>query len=135
VQHRRTAALATASALVLLMLFALVTGCSSEDTSLPDPTGPKVPDRAPDIRGVVVNTTRTAGQIAMLVEGDPEGGTTYDRASVTVTGSTKVLHRDGTSATLANVPDGARIEVWFTGPVAESYPVQATADVILILGG
>jgi len=28
---------------------------------------------------------------------------------------------------------GARVRVWFTGPVAESFPVQATAGTVLIL--
>jgi hypothetical protein len=28
---------------------------------------------------------------------------------------------------------GQRVAVWFTGPVAESYPVQATAGAIEIL--
>ncbi len=30
-------------------------------------------------------------------------------------------------------PQGRGVDVWFSGPVAESYPVQATAGVVQIL--
>jgi hypothetical protein len=59
---------------------------------------------------------------------------TCDRASVTITGATRVFAviegQDPVPVDYLALRVGGQVEVWFTGPVAESYPVQATADVV-----
>ena len=73
----------------------------------------------------------------MDVKGDPAGGGAYDAAAVTITKDTAFFRRvDGElQPTRVDLPqlEGATVEVWFTGPVAESYPVQATAGAVAIL--
>ena len=57
-------------------------------------------------------------------------------ASVTVPSDIAILREDGAGGwTLGSFDDltqGAKVQVWFDGPVAESYPVQATAGSIVI---
>jgi hypothetical protein len=55
-----------------------------------------------------------------------------DRASVRLHAGTRVLHASGASATQADLQVGRQVRAWFDGPVMESYPVQATAGVVVI---
>lgn len=111
--------------LVAALVLAL-TACST--------AGPPTED--PSIRGVVSTVDLNAGGTgSILVEGALEDDTSYDRASVGITSSTRVFADDGTRAQAGDIAVGSRVEVWFTGPVAESYPVQATASDVRILGG
>jgi hypothetical protein len=74
---------------------------------------------------------------AILVEGPQTGEARYDKASVTITKDTRLFAQvDGHVAEVhPAITDlrGKRVEVGFIGPVAESYPVQATAAWITIL--
>ncbi len=70
----------------------------------------------------------------LLVEGVREADTTYARAAVRVTAATRLF--EGASrrpATIEALTAGQRVEVWFTGPVAESEPVQAVAEEVVII--
>jgi beta-N-acetylhexosaminidase len=100
------------------------------------------PEKA-DIRGSFTNVSasdddaKKKGFLCTLrVEGTKEKTTTYDKASVKITGKTKILKQDGRERKEAKVEDirkGCKVQIDFTGPVAESYPVQATAGTIVIL--
>jgi hypothetical protein len=64
-----------------------------------------------------------------------EGRGAYDAASVTVDEASAVLRRTDAGyeeAALADLRPGDLAEVWFDGPVAESYPVQARAGTLVI---
>jgi hypothetical protein len=64
---------------------------------------------------------------------DPKGGALA--ANVRVPSDAKILRKTGDSYEQVGVDqltDGATVQVWFEGPVAESYPVQATAGTIVI---
>jgi hypothetical protein len=77
-----------------------------------------------------------AGSVTLLVVADPDVPSAYDRASVRVTATTAVwasAGEGGTAPSVADLAKGQRVAVWFTGPVAESYPVQATAGDVEIL--
>ena len=69
---------------------------------------------------------------AIRVEENPAESSGSDKASVRVADGTHVLRRDGTIVGAAELRVGQRVKVWFTGPVFESYPLQATASVIVI---
>ena len=72
----------------------------------------------------------------MEIEGAQEADTRYDKASIRITDKTKFfLVNDGkrTPTSFADLKPGQKVEVNFTGPVAESYPVQATAGEVMIL--
>jgi hypothetical protein len=103
-----------------------------------DPAKDKV-----DVRGTITRVTPVdeAGQKAgrlgvILVEGVKDATTEHDKASVRVTNKTrieKLAGKERKPAKFADLKKGVRVQARFTGPVAESYPVQATAGEILIL--
>jgi len=119
----RTRVLATV--LALSMTLAL-TGC------LPGP-----PDEPPSIRGTITTVTLGSdGLGSILVEGPIANGTTFDKASVRVIEDTEILLKgaDGWGRfAFDGLAEGDTVEVWFTGPVAESYPVQATAGTLVLI--
>jgi hypothetical protein len=88
------------------------------------------------IRGVVKDIVQGKDGITMLVEGKLEQDTSFDKASVTVNMSSKVL-RDETPMTsqfaFLEIKKGDTVEVTFNGPVAESYPVQGVAATVRIV--
>ncbi len=98
-----------------------------------------------DIRGSIKKVTPTPkasekGALlgSLLIEGPKDAGTSHDKASVRVTAATKIYKGAGGArkpAMFSDLKEGLTVEATFTGPVAESYPVQATAGEIVILPG
>jgi beta-N-acetylhexosaminidase len=96
-----------------------------------------------DIRGTVTSATaaneeqKKAGLLGSLrIEGKKEATTQYDKAVVRVTAKTKIERVKGkgrVAAAFAELKKGTKVQAVFTGPVAESDPVQAAAKEILIL--
>jgi hypothetical protein len=71
----------------------------------------------------------------LLVEGKKDKDTEYDKATVKVTKATKIYKEVGGELREASFDDlkgGVKVEIWFRGPVAESFPVMATAGKIVI---
>ena len=115
----------------LLILTALV-GCDKINRY--DPIQP-APSKA-DIRGAITSLEGVSGPKTigvMLVEGKIEKDTEYDRAYVSATASTDIMEANGTELNWSDLKEGDRVEAQFIGPVAESYPVQATAKTIVRL--
>ena len=69
----------------------------------------------------------------LLVVADPVSGSSVDRAMVSVTPGTTVWTPQGRPAGLSDLAQGELVAVWFDGPVAETYPVQAQAGAIRIV--
>ncbi|MDZ4717141.1 MAG: hypothetical protein SH847_01625 [Roseiflexaceae bacterium] len=94
---------------------------------------------APCWRGTITQVNQAiTGDIlgSLLVEGKLETDTHYDRASITITKQTVVLEQQGQnrrSITFADLQKGQLVQVGFIGAVAETYPVQAQADEVVIL--
>jgi hypothetical protein len=115
----------------ILLAVALVWLAGCDDTE----TGPP----GPDIRGVVTSLARQGQGSAvgtLRVEGPRMDDTRYAKALITVTPETKVFQRLPAGkgpVPFSEVRLGDKVEVRFTGPVAQSYPVQATAGEILIV--
>ncbi|WP_287155676.1 DUF3221 domain-containing protein [Candidatus Solincola tengchongensis] len=109
----------------------------------PSGDGDGKPPSSPDIRGYVTQVAvpmppppgasdTMVGKV--LVEGELEEDTRYDRAWVTVMPETRIYRvSDGSGVYFNDLEKGVKVEVFFTGPVMESYPVQATASEIRIL--
>ena len=55
-----------------------------------------------------------------------------DRASVRWHSGTRIVHASGATASAADLQVGRHVRAWFDGPVAESYPVQASAGTIVV---
>jgi hypothetical protein len=91
------------------------------------------------IRGNITKVTAVGNKDVLgtiRVEGEKDKDTEYDKAVVRVTKKTtveKLEDKERKAATFKDLMEGARVQATFVGPVAESYPVQATAGSILIL--
>ena len=73
---------------------------------------------------------------SVLVEGPIEQDTSFDRAAVEITKTTRISKRAGPelqAALFAALQVGQRVEATFTGTVRESYPVQVAAMEFIIL--
>ncbi len=111
------------TALAVLAL-ALVTGCSGA-----------VPDGPPSIRGTITSVSFSQGGVgSILVEGPVADDTTLDKAALTITEGTKVIDASNKPFDAEGLKAGMQVEVWITGPVRESYPVQADADTVRVTG-
>lgn len=101
------------------------TGCAAEESL-----------GSPDIRGVIsaitIDDEGDGGTI--LVVGELEADTEYDQAYISVGDDVEIVGPDGKRAAFDEFSPRTEVEVWFIGPVAESYPVQATAERVEILG-
>jgi hypothetical protein len=86
------------------------------------------PRTAPSIIGQV-----TAIALPVItVEEKPTEPHGSAKAFVRTTNDTQVLRRGEGGLGTAELQVGQQVKVWFTGPVMESYPLQATASVIVI---
>lgn len=106
----------------------------------------RTPSRVPDMQGAHVAAHSGSGTERTLrlevdvdaakQAGIADAGEGYDVASVRVDGKTVLLRKVGDGvekATVDEVISARFLNVWFTGAVAESYPVQATAATVLIV--
>jgi beta-N-acetylhexosaminidase len=116
---------------LLIGLLLLTVGCAPTETT---------PKTSPAIRGSITNRNAAGGQGGLvgsvLVEGNIEGDTQFDKASIAITSETQIfeqVEQERRPATFEALQVGQKVEAWFTGPVAESYPVQAVASDIVIL--
>ena len=84
------------------------------------------------IAGYVTDVSGTT----VLVEENPDEQYGSGKASVEITSGTEISRQQGQDllpATPEDLEAGQLVEVTFSGPVAESYPLQATAASITIL--
>jgi hypothetical protein len=114
------------------LALAILAACSNGGDAAPGPSDP-------DIRGVITSLSDGSGDVvgSVRIEGDIAQDTTYDKAVVRVEGDTRILRQVGDAmmeVTFADLSVGQTVEAWFTGPVAESYPVQVKASQIVIVG-
>lgn len=95
-----------------------------------------------DIRGLLTNVSvsqpNQAGVLGqILVEGKVEKDTGFDKASIRITKETVIERKTKDAkpahAEFKDLKVGQQVEAVFTGPVAESYPVQVRAKSVLIL--
>ncbi|WP_251150540.1 hypothetical protein [Cellulosimicrobium sp. Marseille-Q4280] len=85
-----------------------------------------VPDREPDVTGVVERT----GTGALLTEPSDDY---FDGMSLMVT-ETPFVGADGEPIESAGLATGDEVEVWLTGSCAESHPVQCELVAVRVVG-
>ena len=93
-------------------------------------------NRAADIAGIVTSVSGRTDGVTVLVESDPSTPSTGAKASVAVTTGTRITRRapgGDVAATTRELTPGVMVEVWFDGPAAMSYPVQAKALTVVIV--
>jgi hypothetical protein len=104
---------------------ALVIACAAQT--------PRVPSSAPSIEGRVTAIDRQGERIGSIrVEANPTESSGSDKAVVYVTQATEIVRGDSARVDFAALARGQWVRVWFTGPVRESYPVQADAALVQI---
>ena len=94
------------------------------------------PKEKVDIRGEITKLTLNDSSkiVNILVEGKIEEDTSYDKASVYVGEKTRIYRADtNKELTISDLKEGLKVEIVFTGPVRESYPVQVDAEIIKII--
>ena len=110
-----------------LLLALVVIGCAD-----------RTPSRAPDITGQITRATTSvvdgSRRVTILVEAVPNDLSGSAKALVTVDRTTRIFNANANiSAKVEDLLPGTTVSVWFEGPVAESYPVQARAGTLLIM--
>ncbi|MFC1958249.1 protease inhibitor I42 family protein [Chloroflexota bacterium] len=95
-------------------------GCSAGGTN-------EVPDLVGWIDSIQQPQGQTPGQILV---NSPDNSTS-DKFLVTVTDKT-AIHRQMQNAAFDSFNVGQKVEIWFSGPVMESYPAQVSAEKIVI---
>ena len=87
-----------------------------------------LPDGPAYIRGVV--TDLDEGSVRVEENAGEASGSA--KAVLRVSDETRILWRTGEPAELGDLRLGTRVSAWVSGPIAESYPVQAAADALVI---
>jgi beta-N-acetylhexosaminidase len=98
---------------------------------------PSVPTEAASITGRVTDVSRSGERIGSVrVEAEPAVPSGSPKAVVRITQATTILTSTPESATDFNaLRVGQWVRVWFTGPVRESYPLQADAGTVVVDSG
>jgi hypothetical protein len=102
--------------------------------------GTVAPPTPPSMTGFIQVLTPGSAQVTSVSALDQMeilviGKGVSDRALVRIDGSTRLLRERGghvESAMPNEVVAGAKVDVWFDGPVSESYPIGAHAGTLLI---
>ena len=118
--------------LLVVSLLSIVSCQKITSNNNNDNTSPKI-----GIRGVVMDIAPIEDGIQVLIEGEIEDDTDYDKAYVSLSSKTKIF-KGQEEITLS--PDeviniGQTLEIDFDGAVAESYPVQGKALFVRIIQG
>jgi beta-N-acetylhexosaminidase len=106
---------------LLVLVALLLAGCAASP-----------PSRPADITGIVTRVTAGSGGTQFLVEENPADAAGSAKASVRTDGNTHWFS-GGTTFDPTQLKQGMRVSVWFDGPVATSYPVQAKGSDIVVL--
>lgn len=109
---------------VMRMALTLTLGCASN--------GGPLPTEPPFLTGTVTAVGRIAEGWSLRVEERPDDVTGSAKGVFRVGSATTLRRATGGRARSEELREGQRVRVWVTGPVAESYPVQARARMIVI---
>ena len=96
-----------------------------------------VPNDDPSIRGFITRITNSAESIEVLVEYFAEDENNprypYDKVLIKLDENTAVDSDNGTIITTSSLSVGSTVEVWFSEPSAESYPVLAYGQAVRLI--
>ena len=121
-RSKRMLAAITGVSLLAVMLL----GCASE-----------VPDTDPQMRGVVVSAPQTGtgtGTIRVVWHELAGEKAELDSIDATIGEDTDVFAEDGSRIAYSDLLERDIVEVWITGPIAESYPPQGSASAVRVIG-
>ncbi len=125
----------TRSVLGIVMLGVAVLAACRTDPNDTAPSGDAraaIPAAPPSITGII---TAVQPDGRLRIEENPDESSGSAKAVVRLSDDVTILTRAGAPATIESIRSGTRVSAWFNGPVMESYPVQTTANVIVIESG
>ena len=94
---------------------------------------PKPPGGPAGIVGQIQSVNTSGADTSILVVGGKQAaGAVSDKAMCRVTAKTTIVDSAGSKIDRDRLTLGSTVAVWFTGAVAESYPVQGTAAYIQV---
>jgi hypothetical protein len=96
------------------------------------PNGGTLPNDAPFMNGTITAIGRVAEGWSVRVEERPQDVSGSAKGVFRVGERTDVRRTSGGRARAEDLREGQRVRVWVTGPVAESYPVQAGARLVVV---
>lgn len=102
-----------------------------DDATSARAAGGAVPTLPASITGTV---TDIGADRRLRIEERPGDASGSAKAVVRLSADATIVTRAGVAARVEDIAVGTRVSAWFIGPVMESYPVQATANVIVIEG-
>ncbi|HUF53448.1 MAG TPA: DUF3221 domain-containing protein [Dehalococcoidia bacterium] len=119
---------AVSAALLSVLAFAAACGDDSEAEVEGDP----------HVRGIITELNEGQGDIigTIRIEGRITSETEFDAASLRIEEDTDAFRSVASElqdASFLDLAFGQAVEAWVTGPVAESYPIQAKAARVVIL--
>ena len=98
------------------------------------PNGGPLPNDAPYMSGTITSIGRVAEGWSVRIEERPQDISGSMKGVFRVGERTDVRRAGGGHVRAEDLREGQRVRVWVSGPVAESYPVQAGARTIVIDG-
>lgn len=108
----------------------------ASETIVVTPSSP-VPNDDPNIRGFVTRITNSAESTEILVEYFCPEGTTpkylFDKVLVKLDSHTAVDSDNGTIVNVNSLTVGSTVEIWFSEPSEESYPVLAYGQAVRLI--
>jgi len=95
-------------------------------------TNPVIPSSPPSIEGRITAVDRSGERIGSIrVEANPTDNAGSPKAVVRILQTTRLL-RANVSGDFNDLRMGDWVRVWFDGPVAQSYPVQAKGGTVVV---
>jgi beta-N-acetylhexosaminidase len=96
-------------------------------------TKAELPAEPASISGQITSVNRAGEKIGSIrVEAQPKDSSGSAKAVARIGQETTILRVGGGAGEFNSLAEGQWVRVWFSGPVAQSYPVQATATVVMI---
>ena len=93
----------------------------------------ELPTTPPSIAGTITAVDQQGEHRGTIrIEAVPEEESGSDQAVVTIGQGTALLNASGQRIGFSQLKEGRKVRAWFTGPVRESYPVQADAATIIL---
>jgi hypothetical protein len=115
----------SARGLALLAMALGILGCTQG--------APRAPSNPPAMAGYVTAIDPAGDRIGSIrVEERPGESAGSAKAVVRIMQGTEITRGDSARAEFRSLAKGQWVRVWFTGPVRESYPLQADASFLVI---
>jgi hypothetical protein len=117
--------------LIFSLMIVILVGCTEESTDTQNPSDSEFVEYGVAGEIVEIKDDKTSSTMTILVKGDEDNGATYTEGWVTIIDSTKIYMSE--EAEKSDLELGMYVNVFFDGPVAESFPVQGTAKQINVV--